>query len=29
MLSEMSAREYVGWVAHLELSAMEAEDAAR
>jgi hypothetical protein len=26
MLAEMTAREYVGWLAHLELKAQEAEE---
>lgn len=29
MLAEMSAQEYVGWMAHFELSAAEAEEQAR
>jgi hypothetical protein len=27
MLAEMTAVEYVGWLAHIELSAAEAEEA--
>jgi hypothetical protein len=27
MLAEMTAVEYVGWLAHFELSAIEAEEA--
>jgi hypothetical protein len=29
MLAEMSAQEYIGWIAHIELSAQEAEEQAR